>query len=726
MKLKLPLLALSVLAIFTTAICPAAEPPAATPFFMTHHAPVGAWSSMTFGLPGMGVGIETEALAVDRTADLVVACSRGGRTVMLPFFTADTVKDQEGQMAGNAAPAAFRSWKVVPAAELKRQLTPSTDVFTGGGIRFSVTSPRFEFPEPAVGGEAGMAAIPALLLEMEIDNTAEDKPATGFLGIVYKGIGRIRALDWSDDKLAGIAFQDRWAIAALAGPEVFTIRAGSISTQVETGKAVIHPGGNQGGIAFRVAPRSRGKLTAVLGFYRGGNHVVQGKPSSYAYTRSYDSVEAVCSTALKSAEAFRLAAKAFDARMTPPGSDPVIADMLAQASQAYYTNTSLIRDGQGRFFWNVCEGQYAWRNTLDLAVDHLPFEFTAHPWVARNVIDSFIDTYSYRDTIRFDGETTAAHPGGISFGHDQGNYTALSPAGRSAYEQSNREGGYSFMTTEQLLNGAYCAAAWAIKGGDADWNRRRLPIARDILASLENREHADPAKRDGILRAQSDRVGTGCEITTYDALDPSLRDARGNLYVVVKTWGAALMLARWFESEKDTVHAQRAQALAARAAASLEAKFQKEAGRFPANLLDGGDTMVIAALDPLAVPLFCGMENDLRRFPALNAALLAHGRSCLKPGVCLDAATGGLRLSSLSENTWPSKVALTLAVLQWLENRPLDQVAPTALPEMARWMQVSAAQTTVSDQINAASRKQIGGAYYPRLVTIRMLLSYRH
>ena len=41
-------------------------------------------------------------------------------------------------------------------------------------------------------------------------------------------------------------------------------------------------------------------------------------------------------------------------------------------------------------------------------------------------------------------------------------------------------------------------------------------------------------------------------------------------------------------------------------------------------------------------------------------------------------------------------------------------------------MQVSAAQTTVSDQINAASRKQIGGAYYPRLVTIRMLLPYQN
>lgn len=47
---------------------------------------------------------------------------------------------------------------------------------------------------------------------------------------------------------------------------------------------------------------------------------------------------------------------------------------------------------------------------------------------------------------------------------------------------------------------------------------------------------------------------------------------------------------------------------------------------------------------------------------------------------------------------------------------------PSVLPELAGWLQVSAAKTTISDQINTSSRKQIGGAYYPRLVTLALLL----
>jgi len=698
----------------------------ATPLFMTHHAPVGAWSSMTFGLPGGGIGIDTEALATEQTGSLVVACSWGnGRTVVLPFFAANNTGNNgnaEGQKAGNAAPAGFRSWKMVSGDDLKRQLTPATDEYTGSGIRFSVISPRFDLPDPAAGGDIKLASLPAILLEVEIDNTGEDQPATGFLGLAYTGIGRLRPLNWSDDKLVGVALSDRWALAGLAGTNAFTIRAKSIAPFVEAGKAEIHPGGNQGGIAFRIAPRSRGKLTAVLGFYRSGQDVTPGMPSSYAYTHNYGRVEDVCLAALKNADLIKTAAKKFDDKLTPPGCDPVVSELMAQASQGYYANTSLVRDAKDRFFWSVCEGQYAWRNTLDLAVDHLPFELTVHPWVSRNVLDSFIETYSYQDTVRFDGETVATHPGGISFCHDEGNYTAYSPPGQSGYEESIPESGYAFMTTEQLLNGAYCAATWAIKGNDPAWRHRQLPLAREILASMENREHFDPAKRDGILRAQSSKVKVDNEITTYDALDESLKNSRGSVYIVVKTWGAALMLARWFEAEKDPAQAQRALALATRAAASLEAAFQKAGGRFPPNLLDGGDSMVLAALEPLAVPLFCGMENDLQRFPTLIEVLRTHGRNCLKPGVCLDAKTGGVRLSSLSENTWPSKVALTLAVLQWLEKRPIDQLAPTAIPEFARWLQVSAAKTTISDQINAATHQQIGGAYYPRLVTLQMLL----
>jgi len=697
--------------------------PGATPLFMTHHSPVGAWASLTFGLPGGGVGIEMETPGVNASGDLLVACSRGeGRTDVFPFFTSDKMDDYEGRIAGNASPKAFRKWTTVPAANFARRLTPATDEFEGAGIRMRVISPRAPLPSRPSGDAFELAALPALLIEVEIDNTAHDVPATGFIGLSYKGVGRMRALDWAGAGLAGVGFQDRWALAALESDGVFTIRAGSVGSFVEKGVGVIHPGGNEGGIGFRVPPRSKRALTAAFAFYRAGTDVAQGVPGSrYSYTSKLKTVEDAARAALACADRLRAAGRAFDEKLSPAGADPLTVELLAQASQAYYANTSLLLDKKGAPHWSVCEGQFAWRNTLDLAADHLPFELAVHPWVAGNVIDGFIKRYTYRDRIRFEGVTGDRH-GGISFTHDQGNYTAFSPHGNSGYEQPDRDGVYSFMTTEQLLNGAFCAAGYALRGGERGWSRRRLPVAREILASLENREHYDQARRNGILLAQSDRVGTGGEITTYDALDHSLKNSRGNIYIVVKTWASAVMLERWFANEGDRESAGRAAALATRSAASLVRSFDAGKGVFPANLLEGGDAIVIAGLEPLAVPLFCGLEKDLRRHPELIGCLRAHGRTALRRGNCVDADTGGLRLSSTSVNTWPSKAALTFAVIGWLEGRAPREVAPEAFAQMARWMQVSAARATVSDQIDASNARLIGASYYPRVVTMQTLL----
>lgn len=697
----------------------------ATEFFMTHHAPMGAWSSLTFGLPGGGVGIDMEGLAVQPSGSLIVACSHGpSNTIALPFFAYDNSKDYEGQLARPTTAISVGNWKVIPADKVTRSLTPATDEFSGAGIRFRLTSPRAPISPTGIGPDF-MPALPALLLEVEIDNTEYARPATGFIGFSYQGAGRIRPIDWSDSGLVGIAYSDAWALAASPASDVFTIRSGSAASAVEAGSGTIHPGGNQGGIGFRVAPHSKKTLTAVFAFYREGNAVAQGMKSSYAYTTKWDSVEQVAHAALNSADQLRAWAKQFNEHVLRSDSNPTTVEMLAQASQGYYANTSLIRDSKGELHWSICEGQFGWRNTLDLAADHLPFELTAHPWVTGNVIDGFIDSYSYHDRVRFDQETTALHPGGISFTHDQGNYTAYSPPGTSGYEQPNREGVYSAMTTEELLNGIYCAAAYALKGENLEWRHRRLPVAQEMITSMENREHFDPARRDGILKAQSDHVGTGKEITTYDALDETLQNSRGNVYIVVKTWCAALMLEQWFKTEHDEVHAKRCAALAARSANALTKSFAPEKQAFPANLLEGNHALVIAALDPLAVPLFCGMSEQLNHYPELLAQLRCHAMTCLKSGNCSDAKTGGLKLTSTSANTWPSKVALTLAVAGWLENQSPKEVSPNAYSQLAKWMQQSAYRLTVSDQINASTGIAIGGSYYPRLVTVEMLMGSR-
>ena len=162
--------------------------------------------------------------------------------------------------------------------------------------------------------------------------------------------------------------------------------------------------------------------------------------------------------------------------------------------------------------------------------------------------------------------------------------------------------------------------------------------------------------------------------------------------------------------------------MAGRTARSLLARFDNSKGAFPANLLEGGDSLVLAALDPLAVPLFCGMDEDLRRYPELIGQLKTHAETCLQPGRCLDSKSGGLRLSSASANTWPSKVALVLASTGWLENRSPKETAPGAYARLGAWLQGAAKRVTVSDQIDASTGEVLGGSYYPRLVTIEALI----
>jgi len=708
----------------TLLFAPMHQAVSAQDFFMTHHSPMGAWSSLTFGLPGEGVGIDAEGLRIQPLGDLVVGVSRGpGRTTLFPFLSAPKTQDSEAKAAGAAVGGEFRSCHVIPAEKLTRKLTPGTDEFSAEGMRLRVTSPRGVLTGSLKSGGNPIAVLPAVLVDLEIDNSDSDVAATCFLGFVSKGYGRLRPLDWGNSELAGVAYQDRWALASMTNSGAYTVRGWSLVDQLENGSRILHGGGNEGGIALSVPPRSKKTLTAALAFYRAGNSVTHGwKPQCYAYTRIYPDLESVASAALEKSTQIRDSAAAFDRRLIPPGSDPLVAELLAQASQAYYANSSLLSDAKGSLHWSVCEGQYAWRNTLDLAADHLPYELTAHPWVVANVIDGFIDRYSYRDKLRFAGETNATREGGISFTHDQGNYTAYSPAGSSAYEVAGRDGVYSFMTMEQLLNGAYCASAYALKGNDPAWAARRLPVAREMIASMENREHWDPAQRDGILRGQSDRAGSGCEITTYDALDPALKNSCGNLYIVVKTWCAALMLERWFLEQGDTRYAKRAAELAGRAAKSLTDAFDSEKKAFPSNLLQKDGVLISAALDPLAVPLDCGLDKEMKKYPLLLERLKSHAATCLLPGNCADAGNGGLRLSASSANTWPSKVALVLASVGWLQNRPAGDVAPDACSRLADWMRGSAGKVTVSDQIDSTTGKVIGGSYYPRLVTVIALL----
>jgi hypothetical protein len=105
--------------------------------------------------------------------------------------------------------------------------------------------------------------------------------------------------------------------------------------------------------------------------------------------------------------------------------------------------------------------------------------------------------------------------------------------------------------------------------------------------------------------------------------------------------------------------------------------------------------------------------------PELVALLRDHSIACLQKGVCWDAVSGGLRLSSTSRNTWPSKSVLTVYAME----RVLGLTVPEGMvQEIINWAQISAREKTICDQILCDSREAIGAPYYPRIVTAALWL----
>ncbi len=696
------------------------EPPC--PFFMTHHGPVGAWASLTFGLPGRGVSIDREAVKVEEVGDLLVAVGRGRGTVrMLPFSRA---WDAEAAWAAEAdelppehRPNRIRDrWRFVPPEEITRRLSACVDTYEAPDFTFRVYTPHPAIPDPATGEELTEALVPAILLELEVDNTASDREATAFLGLAYWA-RKMRVLDWTTgERLCGVGLSNDWALGAVAEPgRVFTVRENFIAEAVEAGQPVAHCAGGEGGVLRRIAPRARETLRAAFAFYKPGP-VSPGVEAVYAYTRDGPCPEGAAYAVLREADALIARCEAFDADVRARCPDPVKRQIFAQAVRGYDANAQLLADEDGRYYYSVNEGQFAWRNTLDLAVDHLPWELARMPWVVRVIMDLYRERYAYHDRVRFADRPGETFPGGLAFCHDMGSYTAWSPPGRGGYEVTGHAF-YTHMTTEQVLNGVYGFGGYALAGGSLGWARSATETFRDLLLSLERRDAPDAGDRDGLLAAESTRCGTSHEITTYDALDASLKAARGNLYVAVKTWAACLVLEAVFDRLGLSGEAARAAAFAARTARALADRFDTGRDAFPANVLEPDAGYLVAALEPLAVPAWLGLDRRMADFALLMDLLRRHARTCLVPGRCIDAAGGGLRLSSGSANTWPSKAILCLWVLEEVFGVDLAAAYPTLLPALARWLQGAAAEVTLSDQVNADTETVRGGSYYPRMVT---------
>ena len=689
-----------------------------TGFFMTQHSPAGAWASFTFGLPGHGVSLDRQTSVVKENADLYVGVSREGHLKLLPFVSgmAEVFREgglnQEGSTtAKNDAPYTF-----IAPAQLKRHLTGAVDRFTADDVQLAVFTPPPRWSDPQVSPILAADLCPGILLEVTIDNRAFAQPAHGFIGLKSLELGRVRAINaFEDNGLCGIARGTEWALAAQATDQVYTIKSFDVRRSAALGEAPFHNVGMEGGIGFVVPAGQVVTLKVAFGVYLGGT-VTAGVPGHYAYTKHFADVEAVCQGILEQANSLKAQAEAFDRTLAAQVTDAISYQTIAQAIRAYQACAQLIQTDRG-LCYSVSEGAYMWRNTLDLAVDHLPWELKTTPWVVRNIMEWFLDQYSFVDEVRFEGHPGKTFAGGLSFTHDQGSYTAFAKPGQSMYETANMTQVHCYwhMTAEELLNGIACIAAYSLHTGDTAWLVRHAGLMDRLMTSLENRDHFEAAQRDGTLKATSQRCGELVEeSTTYDSPPLGLMRVKGNSYMTVKTLSSLVLLAELAKKMGDQSVAQRAQSMAAKTEKTLAELVLPEGYLQPNRYDDSNRGRVVAALEPLALVAWLGLGDELKQRSSTWALLKRHAEACVGPQGCIDAATGGLRLNSLSSYTWVSKAITCLYVLEGVFGLPLKKEHPEVFTELQRWTQVIQAEVTISDQVLTAERRVIGGYYYPR------------
>jgi hypothetical protein len=678
--------------------------------YHVQHSPFGAFASFTIGLvdaPG-GFG---QSLRGPARQNVYVGYRTPAQKEwqLLPFLTPP--KSQEAAFTGDATvvqpPRGFRALR---PADYQRTLGWASDTWRADAARFgfSLLSPFGAVPDPAQMKRtaARFHLAPVISGWIEYDNRTGAVPVELIFG-VGNGEDTLRPLGDTSKSLAGFAGGGRFGYATKPGRGVALRQGFDILNPKFFDYHNLHVIAGESALVFTVPAGQRKRFPLVIGFYAAGP-VTSGIDTQYAYTRWFRNLEDVLTHGLTEYRRYEKLAAQRDRELARSRLDADQQFLIAQATHSYLGSSQLLWH-KGRPLWVVNEGEYRMINTFDLTVDHLFFELAWQPWAVRNTLDFFVQRYSYRDQH------------GISFTHDMGVNDTFTAPGRSSYECDNVVGCFSHMTMEQLLNWVLCATTYAAHTGDRAWLRTNKKILLACADSLRQRDHPEPARRDGILKHDSTRVGRGAEITTYDSLDVSLGQARNNLYLAVKTLGAWVLLERAFADLGLPKQSAAARATADLLAGTLTTKFEADTGFFPAVFEQGNRSRILPAVEGFVYPLFLGYADatdPAGRFAPLFAQLRQHIGQALRPGICLDAATGGWKMSSTSTNTWFSKIALAQHVIRRLFPEAMNPAARAADRVHAHWQRTpGCGKDAMCDQIRSDSGQACGSRYYPRGVT---------
>jgi hypothetical protein len=687
--------------------------------YNAQHSPVGAFASFTLGFPGAkgGLGLEIGGPA-DENIYIGMETREGKAFEALPFFAGS---EDEARRYDVGATASVEKSGILAFSRraISRRLSACCDTWKAGDLTFSIYSPAKPVPDPARASAAALreALVPAVFAELIADNTAGKKSRRVFFG--YQGGDRYSAMRRLDDLCGfpGIGQGLRTAIVSNSSGVYSGLGFTAWKCLVPDHRENLVFGlGGTGLLMAEVPPGKKKTFRFAICFHRAGV-VTSGMPCSYYYTRYFKNMEAVPRYALAHFDEQKRLALAFDKKLAGLPDDRRF--QLSQAIRSYYGSTQFLENGNTPF-WVVNEGEYRMMNTFDLTVDHLFFEMEMNPWAVRNQLEWFVKRFSYRDKVRLPG-VAREYPGGLSFTHDMGVANHVSRPGFSTYELFKLDECFSHMTQEQLVNWVLCGVTYARATGDKKWLKAHRPVFCDCLRSLINRDHPDPARRDGVMSSDSSRCMGGAEITTYDSLDVSLGQARNNLYLAVKTWAAYVGLDLVLSGSRlQSEEARRSSSQAVLCARTISSHLRAD-GFIPAVMGEGNESRIIPAIEGLIFPEIWGLNNLLVEdgtYGFLIQALKKHLRTVLVPGTCL-FPNGGWKLSSTNDNSWLSKIYLCQHVAETVLGFPASSSADAA---HRGWLEAPEnAYFAWSDQmVNGVAR---GSKYYPRGVTAWLWLS---
>ena len=687
-------------------------------FFQSMHSPKGANAFFACGFEGGG-GFGNGTGDIPNN-DIFIGMKNSAGIKCLPFFA---LPNDDWLKAYREGKSDWDPEFVTPfdKDKISRIFGGGIDKFEAENLTFEIaTSPSgIPDPETAPYSDVKYHTAPLVPARITIDNTKGDEIVEGIF--VTGGFsGAVLLDDITGGEMCGITGVDGYGFAVKKEEGTQSVLGSNLHSIYAKDPHINFHLASCGGVIFKVNKGEKKTVDIIIGFYRNWNGTTGAINCDYYYKKFFTGLTEVFDYGFVNAKRYWSDAKCEEERLENSGLNEYRQFITAQATRAYNSSSMLLADS-GRPRYVVYEGTYMMMNTFDLTVDHLFYEMRHTPWAVKNQLDSFADEYSYYDMLHLHGESENKYPGGVTFCHDQGVFGHFMPKGHSSYEVSENHGCFSYMSQEQLCNFILCAGVYVKTTGDMEWLCKRRALIEDCLISMQNRDHFDPEKRDGMMDLESSGCGSEDEITTYDSLDASLGQSRRNIYIAGKCFASYLLLEMMFNMLKKTELAKEAKNQAKKCAASIASGYDEKLGYIPA-ILDGKcDIAIIPAVEGLVYPYICKITGAKEEYKELYTVLEKHLKTIIKKGICL-FDDNGWKLSSGNINSFMSKILISQFVAENVFQMNFDE--PTEVYDAAHsnWWADGCRDCPALDQIFGGKPGNVTNFHYPRAVTCDLWL----